>query len=440
MALTPLTQSRPPAFASQPSSSNMHFLMCPLGTAGDIHPFLAIGCRLQQRGHRVSMISHTRFGPLIRSHGLDFIDLNDEPAYSETHNNPDVWHPRRGSALGARFFLRHTMRPYYKAVADRYVPGRTITVSNHSGFGGRMAHDHLGVPYVTLQTSPAYAFSVLRPPRHGFWSPSERSPLWLRRTYFWIGDRLVVDPLLGPEINRFRAELGLPPVRNLLRWQMSPQRIIGLFPKWFSDPRPEDWPAHLIESEFPLFDDAECLPDELAQFLRQGDPPIVFTPGTGVAHAADFFKAAVEACLRLGRRGLLLSRTLTHIPPSLPDRIRHFSYAPLGALLPHAAAMVYHGGIGTLAQTIRAGLPHVVMPMAHDQPDNADRLVRLGVGRLIWRRHFTGASLAQALRELLTDPDVSRRCRELAQRIPADPVAPTVELLERFAQQVASSG
>ncbi len=416
----------------------MHFLLCPLGTAGDLHPFLAVGQRLRQRGHEVSIISHSVFGPAIRAQGLDFIDLRDEPAYSETHNRPELWHPRRGSALGARFFLRHTMRAYYHAVAERYVPGATITVSNHSGFGGRMAHDHLGVPYVTLQMSPAYAFSVVRPPKYAFWSPSERSPRWFRRSYFWIGDRFVVDPLLGPPINQFRAELGLPPIRSLLRWQMSPQLIIGLFPRWFSDPRPEDWPPHLVESEFPLFDDHHDLPDDVAEFLRQGEPPIVFTPGTGVVHAPRFFQAAVEACQRFGRRGVLLSRTVAHIPPSLPPDVRHFSYVSLGALLPYAAAMVYHGGIGTLAQTIRAGRPHLVMPMAHDQPDNGERLVRLGVGRVVKPQRFTGRVVAKALRELLTDSEVTRRCRELAQRIPADPIAPTVEHLERFAQQVAT--
>lgn len=416
-------------------SPPMRFLMAPLGTAGDVHPFLAIGKRLQQRGHHVTIITHHHFIPLVQEHGFEAVDLQDEPAYSQTHNNPDLWHPRRGSQLGARFFLRHTMRACYQAFVERFVPGETIIVSNHSGFGGRLAHEHRGVPYVSVYTSPAYTISVVRPHRYGFWSPSAKTPLWFRRAYFWIGERLVVDAILGPEINRFRRELGLTPIRNLLRWLMSPELIIGLFPRWFAEPRPEDWPSHLIETEFPLYDDprANQLHETVEEFLAKGEPPIVFTPGTGVVQSRSFFEVAIDACMSLDRRGIFLTRASDQIPKPLPPMIRHFTYIPLRAILSRASAIVYHGGIGTLAQGLRAGIPHVVMPMAHDQPDNGHRLERLGVGRVIWPRRFSGPNLAAALESLLTDSRVAQRCRELAARIPADSVGPTVEALEKFA-------
>jgi UDP:flavonoid glycosyltransferase YjiC (YdhE family) len=417
----------------------MHFLMVPLGTSGDMHPFLAIAQRLRHHGHEATFITHSHFIPLVREMGFGVVDLKDEPAYSQTHNDPNLWHPRRGSQMGARFFLRHTMRASYQAITDLYKPGETIAVSNHSGFGCRMAHDDRDVPYITLQTSPAYFFSVVRPPRYGFWSPSDHHPEWIRRAYYWVGNRCVIDRLLGAPINEFRAELGLGRARNLLWWHMSPQLIIGLFPRWFAEPRPEDWPEHLVETEFPLFDEPRSqLPPDLEDFLEEGTPPVVFTPGTGVACAGRFFTAAVAACKRLNLRGLFLSRFDNHIPPSLPQTIRHFPYIPLGAVLPRCRAIVYHGGIGTLAQAIRAGIPHVVMPMAHDQPDNGHRLARLGVGKVIWPKRFNGATLAAALSSLLHDPEVHTRCRELAARIPADPVAPTVQVLEEFAARMTA--
>ena len=113
-----------------------------------------------------------------------------------------------------------------------------------------------------------------------------------------------------------------------------------------------------------------------------GEPPIVFTPGSAMYHGQDFFRASVEACKQLNRRGILLTRHAEQIPADLPATIRHFSYAPFSLLLPRAAALVHHGGIGTSAQAMAAGCRQLITPFAHDQFDNADRLRRLGEG--IW--------------------------------------------------------
>ncbi|MCE9552683.1 MAG: glycosyltransferase, partial [Planctomycetes bacterium] len=86
-------------------------------------------------------------------------------------------------------------------------------------------------------------------------------------------------------------------------------------------------------------------------------------------------------------------------------------------VLPRAAAVVHHGGIGTVGQGLAAGVPQLIMPMSHDQPDNAARITRLGVGRTVWPKQFRGPAVAAALSELLDSPNTLVRCRELAQRL-----------------------
>ena len=103
---------------------------------------------------------------------------------------------------------------------------------------------------------------------------------------------------------------------------------------------------------------------------------MVFVAGSGNRQATRFFSAAVEACHRLGCRGMLLTRYAEQCPQRLPPGVRHFDYAPLSHVLPRAAALVHHGGIGTAAQGLASGRPQLVMPMTFDQPDNASRLVR----------------------------------------------------------------
>jgi rhamnosyltransferase subunit B len=104
------------------------------------------------------------------------------------------------------------------------------------------------------------------------------------------------------------------------------------------------------------------------------------------------------------------------LPPNLPDSIYHVGFVPMSQLLPHTAALVHHGGIGSCAQGFAAGVPQVVRPMSYDQFDNSRRVVRLGVGTEISVKRFTGHRLADVLAGLLASPTVASRCRDLAAR------------------------
>ena len=162
------------------------------------------------------------------------------------------------------------------------------------------------------------------------------------------------------------------------------------------------------------------MPAGLDEFLEDGEPPVVFTPGTMMRHSRQFFAAAVDACVRLGRRGLLLTRFRDQLPASLPAGVRHFDYVPLSQVLPRSAALVSHGGIGTLSPALAAGIPQLVMPLAFDQFDNAARRERLGVAATLLPRRFRGPAVAHELTWLLTSPAVARACRAAAARLHKD--------------------
>src|SRR5262249_41865369 len=126
----------------------------------------------------------------------------------------------------------------------------------------------------------------------------------------------------------------------------------------------------------------------------------------------------VAACETLGVRGLLLTRYPDQLPKRLPSSVLHCGFAPFRRLLPHCAALVHHGGIGTTAAALETGTPQLILPLAWDQPDNAARLRRLGAGDWLGRRQRTGPHLARALVRLIT-PKVRARCRALAARTSA---------------------
>jgi UDP:flavonoid glycosyltransferase YjiC (YdhE family) len=196
--------------------------------------------------------------------------------------------------------------------------------------------------------------------------------------------------------------------------------VLGLFPDWFG-PRQPDWSQDARIVGFPLWDSSADtqLSSAVQDFLSAGPPPVAFSPGSANRSAHAFFAAAVEACDRLGCRGILLTKYDHQLPASLPDSVRHFGFVPLSKLLPHTAALVHHGGIGSCAQGLAAGVPHVVQPMSYDQFDNSRRLVRLGVAAEIPVRRFRGRAVADALAILLDSPTVAARCRELAAELAA---------------------
>jgi rhamnosyltransferase subunit B len=395
----------------------MRVLLIPFGSAGDVHPFVGLGLALRQRGHDVTVITGAYFENLVRRVGLDMVPLGSAQEFLDVLHDPDAWHPLRSFNFIARYILKG-LPMVYDAIAARYLPGETVVVAGSLAFGARVAQEKLGVPVVSMHLQPALFRSAYQTPvLPGLYLP-DWYPRFLKRFLFWLGDTLLIDRALAPGLNDYRQQLGLPPVRRILtHWWHSPQRILALFPSWYAAPQP-DWPPQTRLVGFPLYDErgVEELPAELGDFLAAGSPPLVFTPGSANVQGQDFFRAAVDACERLGRRGLLLTRFPEQLPAPLPPAVRHFAFIPFSQVLPQAAALVHHGGIGTSAQALAAGVPQVVMPLAHDQFDNAERLRRLGVSRTLLPRRFRGPALAQTLDELLSAPETAIRCKEVARR------------------------
>lgn len=156
---------------------------------------------------------------------------------------------------------------------------------------------------------------------------------------------------------------------------------------------------------------------EILQFLDSGDTPIVFTPGTANLHSREFFRAAIEASRLLGKRAVLLTHHRNVLPAKLPDSIAHCDYLPFSAILPRAAAIVHHGGIGTAVQAMAAGIPQLVVPLAYDQPDHAARIERLGVGASLRPSRFRGKKAAEKLEQLLVDREVKDCCATISGKI-----------------------
>jgi UDP:flavonoid glycosyltransferase YjiC (YdhE family) len=412
----------------------MRFILTPVGSAGDVHPFVGIGRTLKARGHDVVIFTAAPFREVVQKAGLTYEETVSAEEFDAVSKHSDLWHPMRGVRLVLRL-VGTRLQPAYERLKRLHEPGRTVLVGHSISFFTRVFEELHDVPAATIHLAPSIFRSDYAQPAHAPGRDGSKWPLWFKRSAWWSIDRFMLDPMVVRPLNEWRRELGLRPVTRLFReWIHSPQRVIGLFPDWFGNPQP-DWPSAARFTGFPLYDDVDppSLPASLTRFLDAGDPPLLFTPGTANQSAAAFFMAALDASQRLGRRALLLTRYSQQLP-RLPPTAHHEPFIPLSHVLPRCAALVSHAGIGTLAQGLAAGIPQLTMPMGFDQPDNATRLQRLGVARWVVPSQFTGERVAAALTDLFDDPQTVTSCRHWSNQIRArDAISETCDLLEQLA-------
>jgi len=414
----------------------MRVVIVALGSAGDVHPFVAIGRALAGRGHEVAFYTSAWFEEVVRAAGLRFESVQSRERYAEITARPELWHPRKAFPFVMREGVLPDLREGYERLVAETRGGDTVLVCSTLDVAGRLVRDKYGVPLVTAHLAPAVLRTLHRVPVFRGGVIPQRAPRWFKRFVWWLSDRLF-DPAWVPEVNALRAELGLPAIRRPLNgWWNSPDRVLGLWPEWFGPTQP-DWPPQVRLAGFPFFDRADDQPLDagLVGWLDDGPTPMVFTHGSANIQAAGFFRASRDVCERLGIRGLLVTAARDDVPERLPPSVRHVAYAPFSLLLPRAAALVCHGGIGTVAQGLRAGVPQLVVPLAHDQLDNASRLVDLGAGRWIDAARYSAERAAPALRELLDEGGFAARARECAQRLAhEDGTAAAVALIEEAAR------
>ena len=405
----------------------MKYVFVPLGSHGDVNPLVWLAQLMARRGHEVVFVSHAGMAQVPARAGLRTVAVGSAADHDALVSNPDLWHPDRAFTLLAATFGARA-REVIPAIRAEVVPGNTVLVAGAIAVGARIVAEADQVPLITVQLQPsAFMSEDDRPLMDARLTFLQRLPRWGWNLAFRLVHALIDGELAG-QINAVRAELGLrEPVRGIMRdWWISRERVLALFPDWFA-PRRRDWPAQTVLTRFPPFDGDFPLDAEAEAFLGDGPPPVLFTPGSANMWGKAFFEAAAGACAKLGLRGMLVSGYPEQVPAALPPGVRRFDRLPFSRVFPRCAAVVHHGGIGTLAQGLAAGVPQLVMPMAHDQPDNAQRLQRLGVGDYLLPKRFHVDAVTAKLHTLLGSAEVQASCQKakalMAAQMPPERVA-----------------
>lgn len=393
----------------------MRILIMAVGSLGDILPFVALGVELQRRGHQIRMYGNGYFRRCCEDQGLHFCATSDAAEHEAFLRSPASTDPREAMRAVAGSVMTK-VEASYRMMAEDVLPGQTISLCSTFAFAARLLRETHAVPCAVIHLAPSVFRSEYCAPRFSPLGHMTALPRFLKSFIWRTIDRKFMDPLYTFPFNRIRAALALQPVTRMFHhWLHSADATLCMAPEWFAARQP-DWPAQLAMTGFPLVDHAASLPlsPAITRFLDQGAAPVVVTAGTANAVSHAFYNTAIQACSNLGLRVIVVTADPSQLPSELPIGFIHASYAPFAALLPRAAAFIHHGGIGSVSQALRAGIPQLIQPMAFDQFDNASRVVQLTTGREILPRHFLPQRVAQELKTLLGDPEIAASCRRAA--------------------------
>ena len=305
----------------------------------------------------------------------------------------------------------------------------------------------MAIPFAPLmfisEAEPPVVGNFLHPERLQ-WFGGPYPLRWLLRLAKWA------NGLGWKEFTKIRSKMGLPKLQGhpfLDYYMKNSSMVIAPFSRVLGQPQP-DWPAQTCQTGFAFYDrnDTELhgdQPDHIEEFMAAGTPPIVFSLGsTGVYTAGDFYIQAWESAKRLGQRALLLVGPDKNVPipqNAGPDCLI-VPYAPHVRVFPKSSVVVHHGGVNTTGQAFRAGRPQLVVPLAHDQFDNAVRVERAGCGLSLPKSKFTADRAVPLLKAVLNDSSIQSKAKSAAETVASEPgAAGAAKAIDQFYRRYQDS-
>lgn len=397
------------------------------GSTGDLNPFLAIGVALRDRGHAVTFAVEERFAPAVAALRFPVHHLSGDA-------EADLLPYQRALFGGGSPFtsvsaiVNHYIAPHLRARIEELraaCESADLLLSSASQMAARAVAELTGIPWISVALSPTFASRYLIPQPQAFNLPG---PLQHAANRIgWDIGNAALRRIVDRPINAVRAELGLPPARDLLSFGSLSRTYTTVAVSPAFTPRPSDWSAYLHVTGFCFWDTPAAWqePPELAGLLDGSRPVVAVSTGSMAPSVqrrfANFFAASVTAIRELGARALVIGAEPASLPEVADDgETLILPFAPFSTVYPRCAAVIHHGGIGTLAQALRAGVPSLVVPWGADQFFTAGQVTRIGAGRWLRRRGYTSDKARRTLDALLNDPAYHQRTRAIAGEIASE--------------------
>jgi sterol 3beta-glucosyltransferase len=394
-----------------------------VGTQGDIRPCVALGAGLRRAGYPVRIVTSDNFESMVRAAGLDFSPLTANFQHLLDSNREMTEQGLNMAAMARisrRFYSDWAVHWAHEGMAAAKDAGLVIGVANSTLLAKSVAEAR-GIPFVAAQLQPLTP-SRFMPPL--VLSGAGKLPQALNLPLYNVL-RMLVWYVMKPAINDIvRPQLGLPRYPWYGPYFHSRQQRVLYGFSHHVVPRPADWPDSSQITGYWFLDEPHWQPSQaLRNFLDAGPKPIYVGFGSMVSAQAEQLTACVlDAMGRTGQRAVLATGWggLAAKEGAQDERIFMTQGAPHDWLFPRMAAAVHHGGAGTTAAAVRAGIPSVIVPFYGDQPFWARCLQREGVAPpALDRKHLSAEALASAIESTLQE-SVRRSAAALGERVRAE--------------------
>lgn len=398
------------------------------GSYGDLYPYIALAKSLQQRGHDVAIGSTAIYQAQLEAEGVPFIHLRSN---LDRYTTPEavreflrrIFDPVKGGEHITREMMTRIEETYVDTLDA--VTGVDLVISHPLAHATPLVCQKQDIPWLSTILAPMFFLSVYDPPTisaapwlrtlHRLWPALYRGLFKLLK---WT-----TKPWIKPLYQLCaRHQLPAPSAHPLFEGQYSPYGTLAMFSRCFAEPQ-ADWPVKTTVTGFPLFSGEmaeNATLRNLQTFLDGGDAPLVFALGSSAVNVADdFYVVSAAIARKLKRRAVLVCGShndqVKAIEPG--DDLFIIQYVAYEKLFPHACLIVHQGGIGTLAQSLRAQRPILVVPFGFDQFDNGERSEKLGVGKYLPRKDYNIARATPIIEALLMPPIYTKRAQEIGKLI-----------------------
>ena len=390
------------------------------GSSGDLNPFLALGLELRARGHEVRFAVQDNFRSTVEPLGFP-VDLLSGNVIDSLAPTARQMLGKSNPVTSLSTLVQQGILPTLSANVEELrqaCSNADLLVASYGQLAASFVADMTGIPWVTVALTPVTipsAHLITQPQPFILPGPMQRASNRLA----WMLGRVLLGHIADHPINRLRASYGLPPRRELLWLGNASERLVCLACSSAFQPPPPDWPARVQVTGFCFWDTPSTwqAPPELEAYLREGRPLVAVTAGSIGPQMRQafvpYFHTSIAAIHKAGARALVIGLAADDLDLPTDQEVLALPFAPYSAILPHCAAIIQHGGIGTIAQALRFGVPALVVPWGFDQLYSANQVARLGAGVYLPWRGFTVDRAARALQALL----YASRAREVAQRL-----------------------
>jgi rhamnosyltransferase subunit B len=399
----------------------MRYILTTDGTWGDVLPFMFMAKELKRRNHEVLILSNEHYFEYAKEQGIPFIKTTSETDRIDFLSNKELWDPNLGMSVVAKYtgvIFSKTFKVLEDTLEEHKRNGEKVDmILSHSfSYAAKTISELYQIPHASILISPIQLKSSYRLPVFYGGKNYNFIPHIIKKMAYSLINKFILDPLFPKEINEFRRSRGLIPIKSFVFWNTEADLTIGLWPSWYSPLQKDQTKntrlvgfAKNVEVSLGSKNQDEF--EKLEFWIKSHKKPILVTMGSGYLFNEEISKTLEDISKITEERFILVGPNHDKNSTLKSDKIFEIHQIPFSKILPLCKLAIHHGGAGTLAQVINSGIPHLVIPQSHDQPDNAHVIWKNSLGEIVWKQNPNPEDIISKITSVLSSKNILENCK-----------------------------